>query len=192
MTELEKAKKGLFYNPNYVKEVILKREQMQDLCFTYNNLLPSMIDERRDLLKSMINTSDNDFLVEQPVYFDYGENIYIGKKFYSNHNLTILDGATVKFGDNCFVGPSCSFYTAIHPFDYNLRNQGLEKAEPITIGDNVWFGGGAIVLPGVSIGNNCIIGAGSVVTKNIPDGVVVAGNPARVIKSIEEGIKNEK
>lgn len=192
MNELEKAKNGEFYNPNYNEDLILKRTRMQDMCFTYNNLLPSMIEERKDLIKEMINTSDSNFLLEQPIHIDYGDNVKIGKNFYSNYNLTILDGVSVTFGDNCFIGPNCSFYTAIHPIDYTLRNQGLEKAKPISVGDNCWFGGGVTVLPGVTIGSNCVIGAGSVVTKDIPDNVVVAGNPAKIIKSIEEGIKNER
>lgn len=192
MNELEKAKQGDYYNPNYDEELILKRRKTADLCFKYNNTLPSNIEERNDIIKRLINTCDSNFLLEQPIHIDYGDNVKIGKNFYSNYNLTILDGVDVVFGDNCFIGPNCSFYTAIHPFDYNLRNKGLEKAKPISIGDNCWFGGGVIVLPGVSIGSNCVIGAGSVVTHNIPDNVIVAGNPAKIIKTIEEGIENEK
>lgn len=192
MDELELAKKGEWYNPNYNEDVILKRTYMQDLCYTYNNLLPSMLEERKDLLKEMIHTKTNDFLIEQPFYADYGINIKIGDKFYSNHNLTILDAAEVTFGNNCFIGPNCSFYTSIHPFDYKKRNEGLEQAKPITIGDNVWIGGSVSVLPGVHVGSNTVIGAGSIVTKDIPDNVIAVGNPCKVVKTIEEGIKNER
>lgn len=156
MNELEKAKQGDYYNPNYDEELILKRRKTADLCFKYNNTLPSNIEERNDIIKRLINTCDSNFLLEQPIHIDYGDNIKIGKNFYSNYNLTILDGVDVVFGDNC------------------------------------WFGGGVTVLPGVSIGSNCVIGAGSVVTNNIPDNVIVAGNPAKIIKTIEEGIENEK
>lgn len=109
----------------------------------------------------------------------------MGENFYANHNLTILDCTKVKFGDNVFIGPNCSFYTAGHPLDAKQRNEGLEYARPVTVGDNVWLGGNVVVLPGVSIGNNAVIGAGSVVTKDIPDHSVAVGNPCKVIKNIE-------
>ncbi len=115
---------------------------------------------------------------------DYGYNIEIGDNFYANHNLLILDANKVKFGDNVFIGPNCGFYTSSHPLDYTIRNKGLEYANPIIVGDNVWFGGNVVVLPGVKIGDNTVIGAGSVVTKDIPSGVVAVGNPCRVIKNI--------
>ncbi|MDE6766459.1 MAG: sugar O-acetyltransferase, partial [Duncaniella sp.] len=101
-----------------------------------------------------------------------------------NHNLVILDGATVTFGDNVFIAPNCGFYTAGHPIDANDRNKGLEYARPINIGNDVWIGADVSVLPGVTIGDNCVIGAGSVVTRNIPSNSVAVGNPCRVIKSI--------
>ena len=115
---------------------------------------------------------------------DYGYNIEIGDNFYANHNLLILDANKVKFGDNVFIGPNCGFYTASHPLDYPTRNKDLEYANPIIVGNNVWFGGNVVVLPGVKIGDNTVIGAGSVVTKDIPSGVVAVGNPCRVIKNI--------
>ena len=122
--------------------------------------------------------------IEQPFMCDYGYNIEIGDNFYANHNLLILDANKVKFGDNVFIGPNCGFYTSSHPLDYTIRNKGLEYANPIIVGDNVWFGGNVVVLPGVKIGDNTVIGAGSVVTKDIPSGVVAVGNPCRVIKNI--------
>lgn len=186
MDELKKAKNGLFYNPNYVEEVKNKRISTQDICFEYNNTLPSKIDERRKIIKKLINTCDNNFEIVSPIHFDYGENITIGRNFFSNYNLTILDGVSVSFGDNCFIGPNCSFYTAIHPINYKLRNQGLEKALPIKVGNNVWFGGEVTVLPGVTISDNVVVGAGSVVTHDIPTGVIVAGNPAKIIRRIED------
>lgn len=192
MTEQEKAILGEFYNPNYNKEIIEDRTKMQDLCFEYNNIITSNIEKRKELIKNIIGKYGENFLLEQPIYFDYGKNITIGERFYSNHNLTILDGAKVTFGNDCFIGPSCSFYTAIHPIDYRLRNKGLEKALPITVGDNVWFGGGVIVLPGITIGSNVVIGVGSVVTKDIPDNVIAVGNPCHIIKKIEMGELNEK
>ena len=103
-----------------------------------------------------------------------------------NHNLVILDGAKVIFGDNVFVGPNCGFYTAGHPIDYERRNKGLEYAYPITVGSNVWFGGGVQVMPGVTIGDNVVIGAGSVVVKDIPSNCVAVGNPCKVIREITD------
>ena len=108
----------------------------------------------------------------------------MGENFYANVGLTILDGAPVTFGDNVFVGPYCGFHTAGHPLDAGQRNRGLEYARPITVGDNVWFGAQCCVLPGVTIGSGSVIGAGSVVTHDIPSGVLAAGNPCRVIRAI--------
>ena len=123
-------------------------------------------------------------LIEQPFYCDYGYNVHVGENFYANYNLVILDEAPVTFGDNVFIAPFCGFYTAGHPLDAAERNRGLEYARPITVGRNVWFGANVTVLPGVTIGDNCVIGAGSVVNKDIPAGTMAAGNPCRVIKSI--------
>ena len=109
-----------------------------------------------------------------------------GRIFFANFNLTILDEGLVTIGDNCFIGPNVSIYTACHPLEAEERNKGVEWAEPVTIGDNVWLGGNVTILPGVTIGDNCVIGAGSVVTKDIPDGCVAAGNPANVKKEIKQ------
>lgn len=122
----------------------------------------------------------------QPFHCDYGYNIEIGENFFANYNCVILDGAKVTFGDNVFIAPNCSFYTAGHPIDVLQRNQGLEYALPIKIGNNVWIGGNVTVLPGVTIGDNTVIGAGSLVNKDIPSNVVAAGNPCRVIREITE------
>lgn len=120
---------------------------------------------------------------------DYGFNIKVGKNFYSNHNLVILDCAEVRFGDNVFIGPNCGFYTAIHPIDAGQRKMEIEWAKPIKVGNDVWFGGSVTVLPGVTIGDNVVIGAGSVVVKDIPSGVVAVGNPCKPIRKITEADK---
>ena len=112
------------------------------------------------------------------------EKMLAGEIYNANHNLVILDGNKVKFGDNVFVAPNCAFYTAGYPLDYKERNKGLEYAKPIKVGNNVWIGGNVTVLPGVSIGDNVVIGAGSVVTKDISSNVIAVGNPCRVIKEI--------
>ena len=184
MTEKEKMLLGEIYNANYDKELIEERASAKDLCYEYNNLRPSKIEERKKLLKKLLSKTKENFWIEQPFMCDYGYNIEIGENFYSNHNLIILDGNKVTFGDNVFIAPNCSFYTAGHPLDYNTRNQGLEYAKPIEVGNNVWIGGNVEVLPGVKIGDNSVIGAGSVVTKDIPSNVVAVGNPCRIIKEI--------
>lgn len=184
MTEKEKMLAGELYDANYNKELQEERIKAKDLCFEYNNLKPSQVEERKDLMKKILGKTEENFWVESSFWCDYGYNIEIGENFYANHNLTILDGNKVKFGDNVFIGPNCGFYTAGHPIDYMARNRGLEYAKPIIVGNNVWFGGDVTVLPGVTIGNNVVIGAGSVVTKNVPDNTVVAGNPARIIRNI--------
>lgn len=184
MTEKEKMLNEDIYNPNYDEELIKERTLTQDLCFEYNNILPSKFEERDELIRKIIFKAGERILIEQPFFCDYGYNIEVGDNFYSNHGLTILDGGKVKFGDNVFIGPNCGFYTAGHPIDFVERNKGLEYVKPITVGNNVWFGGNVIVVPGVTIGSNVVIGAGSVVVKDIPSNVVAAGNPCQVIKEL--------
>lgn len=123
-------------------------------------------------------------MIEGPVHCDYGFNIEIGDNFYANVNLVILDGAKVTIGDNVFIAPNTGIYTAGHPLEKDLRNQGLEYAKPVHIGNNVWIGAGVSIMPGVTIGDDTVIGAGSVVTRSIPSGVVAVGNPCKVLKKI--------
>lgn len=182
----EKALLGEIYNPNYDEEIIALREKTQDLCFLYNNIKPSNTKERRDILKNILGSYGEEFLIEQPFRCDYGENIEIGERFYANYGLTILDGNKVTFGNDVFIGPNCSFYTACHPIDFKRRNQGFEWAFPISVGNNVWFGGNVVVLPGVKIGDNVVVGASSVVVSDIESNVLVVGNPALVVKKLNE------
>ncbi len=184
MTEKEKMLRGEIYNANYDKELLAEREACKELCYDYNNLRPTQYKEREELLRKLLGSCKNNFTMEQSVWFDYGYNISIGENFFSNHNLVILDGAPVTFGDNVFIAPNCGFYTATHPLDAEQRNEGLEYAHPITVGNNVWIGADVSVMPGVEIGNNSVIGAGSVVVKSIPANSVAVGNPCKVIKQI--------
>ena len=186
MTEKEKRDKGEFYDANYDKALKQERIKVKDLCFKYNNLEPSKQKEREELIKEILGSTKNSLLIESNFYCDYGYNISVGENFYMNHNGVILDGAKVEFGDNVFVGPNCGFYTAGHPIDYKERNKGLEYAKPIKVGNNVWFGGNVVVLPGVSIGDNVVIGAGSVVTRDIPSNIIAHGNPCKVKKELRK------
>ncbi len=186
MTEKEKCHKGLLYNANYDKELIAERNACKILCDEYNRLAYIDAEEKNDLMRKILGSVGEGFLINQPFWCDYGYNIKMGNNFYSNYNLVILDGARVTFGDNVFIGPNCAFYTAGHPLNVKQRNEGLEYAKPIKVGNNVWFGGNVVVLPGVTIGNNCTIGAGSVVTRSLADNIVAVGNPCRVIKRISE------
>lgn len=191
MTEKEKAAAGLLYDANYDSDMAEERIKCKDLCHKYNSLMPSQTDEREKLLRTLLGKTKEHFWIEQNFWCDYGYNIELGENFYSNHDLVILDAAKVIFGDNCFIAPQCGFYTAGHALDAPQRNQGLEIALPIKVGNNVWIGGHVSVLPGVTIGDNTIIGAGSVVNRNVPSNVIAAGNPCRVIRQITDEDKNK-
>ena len=154
----------------------------KDRIWEYNKMRPSMLKERNELLRGLLGKSDGDTFINQPFYCDYGSNIRVGRRFFANFNFTVLDEAAVTVGDNCFIGPNVSIYTACHSTDPIESNSRREWAKPVTIGDNVWIGGSVTILPGVTIGSNVTIGAGSVVVKDIPDGCVAVGNPCRVVK----------
>ena len=191
MTEREKAQKGYLYDANYDPEIIEEETRCADLCYEFNQCRPSDTKKQKELLTKILGSMKENPVITAPFYCDYGFNISIGKNFYTNHNVTILDGAKVTFGDNVFIAPNCVFSTAGHAIDSEQRSRGLEIALPITVGDNVWIGTNVSVLPGVTIGNNTIIGAGSVVNKNIPEGVIAAGNPCKVIRKITEEDKKK-
>ena len=185
MSEKEKVLAGELYDANYNEELIKERYVAKDKCYDYNNLKPSDFQKKEKIIREILGKTGKTFIIEQPFICDYGYNIEIGENFYANHNLIILDGNKVKFGDNVFIAPNCGFYTAGHPLDAKRRNEGLEYAKPIKVGNNVWIGGNVVVLPGVKIGDNVVIGAGSIVTKDIPSNVVAVGNPCKVIKEIK-------
>ena len=170
----------------FCNELVTERARAKEILFEYNNLHPSEMEKRTEILKHFLGATGKQLLIEQPFRCDYGYNIRVGKYFYTNHNCVILDCAKVTFGDHVMVGPNCGFYTACHPIDPQQRREGVEFARPITVGNDVWFGGSCTVLPGVTIGDGCVIGAGSVVTRDIPANTVAAGNPCRVLRSISE------
>lgn len=189
MTEKEKMLKQMMYDANYDKELLEERTKAKELCYEYNQLRPSETEKQAEIIRKLLGKTKENFCITAPFWCDYGYNIEIGENFYSNHNMIILDGGKVTFGDNVFIAPNCGFHTAGHPIDYERRNQGLEYAYSITVGDNVWIGAGVQVMPGVTIGSNVVIGGGSVVVKDIPDNCVAVGNPCKVLRPITENDK---
>lgn len=184
MTEQEKMASGLLYDATD-PALEAQRSRCKELCHQANQIPPLQQQAKNALLRTILGRTGTHFTIEPSFWCDYGYHITLGEHFYANHNLVILDCAPVTFGDNVFIAPNCGFYTAGHPMDPATRNAGLEWAKPITVGDNVWIGGGVTVLPGVTIGSNSVIGAGSVVVHDIPEGVVAVGNPCRPIKPVE-------
>ena len=185
MTEKEKMLRQVLYDANNDTDLIEERKVAKDLCYDFNHLRPSDTIEQQRIMRQLLGkTAGDNFCIVAPFWCDYGYNIEIGENFFANHNTVILDGAKVTFGNNVFIAPNCGFYTAHHPIHKDPRNELLEYARPITVGNDVWFGGNCVVVPGVTIGSNVVIGAGSVVTHDIPDNVVAAGNPCRVLRPI--------
>lgn len=185
-TEKEKMLVGKIYDANYDQELIDARADAKELCYDFNHARPKEEIKRQDIIRQLLGKTGKEFEITGPFLCDYGFNIEIGENFYANHNLVILDGAKVTFGDNVFVAPDCGFYTAGYPLDADRRNKGLEYAKPITVGNNVCFGGGVKVMPGVTIGDGAVIGGGSVVTKDIPANMIAVGNPCKPIREITE------
>lgn len=170
------------YNPAFEREI----EKGKNACYKYNQLNPNDREAQAEILKDLLGKMGKEVIITPPFWCDYGYNIEVGDYFYSNHNLIITDGASVKFGDHVFIAPNCCFTTAEHAIEPEMRKAGIEIAKPITVGNNVWIGAGSTILAGVTIGDNSVIGAGSVVKKDIPPNVVAVGVPCKVIREITE------
>ena len=157
-----------------------------DLCYEYNHTRPSNMKKREKLIRKLFGKVGANPYVEPNIFCGFGWNIEVGDNFFANNNCIFVDPGKITFGDNVFIGPSVGFYTAHHAMHPELRNKLLEKALPITVGDNVWIGGGTVVTPGTKIGSNVVIGAGSVVVHDIPDNCVAFGNPCKPYRAITD------
>lgn len=185
MTEKERMLAGMVYSA-VDKELLEELDSVKEVIHRYNLLSPADVEGRLEILKGLLgHIADDEIIINQPFYCDYGKQISVGKRFFANFHFTVLDEAKVNIGDDCFIGPNVSIYTACHSTDPVERNTRNEWAEPVNIGNSVWIGGSVTILPGVTIGDNVTIGAGSVVTRNIPSNVVAAGNPCKIIRLIQ-------
>lgn len=182
-TEQEKMLSGALYFANDA-DLISARQRASKLTRLYNNTTEEQLENRQEILLELFNKIGDNLYITPPFYCDYGCYIKLGNNVYMNYNCIILDCNFVEIGDNVLLAPNVQIYTAYHPIEPELRLTGKELAAPIKIGHNVWIGGGAIICPGVEIGDNTTIGAGSVVVNNIPERVVAAGNPCRVIRTL--------
>lgn len=183
MTEQEKMAAGLWFNPAD-KALAAQRQHAKALCVQMNQHGPLPFKAHQQQAGQLFGKLGSCY-IEPNFFCDYGYNIELGKNFYANHHCIILDAAKVRIGDDVLLGPGVQIYTVTHPLDAAQRKTGLEKGLAVTIGNSVWIGGGAIILPGVSIGDGAVVAAGAVVTKDVPASVVVAGNPAKVIKTLD-------
>jgi maltose O-acetyltransferase len=184
MTEKEKMLAGMEYSATD-KELLRELNAVKEVIHDYNLLRPSDRDRKLLLLKQLLgHIGDDAIIINQPFYCDYGKQISVGRRFFANFNFTVLDEAPVTIGDDCFIGPNVSIFTACHSTDPVERNSRREWAKPVTIGNNVWIGGNLTTLPGINIGDNVAIGAGSVVVNDIPSGSIAVGNPCRVVRTL--------
>ncbi|KAA0948553.1 acetyltransferase [Sporosarcina sp. ANT_H38] len=183
-SEKEKMLAGELYRPSDL-ELTKERENARRLTRLYNETLENEYSERTRLLKELFGSTGKDLYIEPSLRCDYGCNVHVGENFFANFDSVFLDVCEIRIGDNCMIAPGVHIYTATHPLDPTERNSGVEYGKPVTIGNNVWIGGRAVINPGVTIGNNVVIASGAIVTKNVTDNVIVGGNPAKIIKEID-------
>ena len=183
-SEREKMLAGELYDP-FDPELVAARVRARDLCQALNATREAEEGDRRRILTDLLGAGGETVWMQPPFFCDYGSNIELGERVFFNFNCVVLDVCPVRIGDFSLFGPAVQIYTPMHPFNAKLRRQ-QEFGKPVTIGSDVWIGGGAIVLPGVQIGSRAVVGAGSVVTRDVPEAVFAAGNPCRVIREITE------
>ena len=184
MSERDRMLAGELYRPDD-PELTTTRTRARRLCRAYDEVPEDGPARRREILETLFGTLGSGAFIEPPFRCDYGMHIHAGDGLYMNFGCVVLDCARIDIGHRVLFGPGVHIYAATHPLDAALRSSGRELARPVRIGDDVWLGGGAIVLPGVTLGDRVVVGAGSVVTKDVPPGWVVAGNPARLVKRTE-------
>ncbi|MFS4107275.1 sugar O-acetyltransferase [Streptomyces sp. PD-S100-1] len=182
-TNLERMLAGDLYIADD-PEIARRQQRAVRLAARYQAAYAEDADGARPVLGELLGALGEEAHVRPPLYVDYGSNITIGARTFVNYNLTALDVAAIVIGEDCQIGPNVQLLTPTHPLDPEPRRDKLEAARPITLGNNVWLGGGVIVLPGVTIGDNAVIGAGAVVTKDVPADVVAVGNPARPVRGL--------
>jgi maltose O-acetyltransferase len=182
-SEKEKMQNGDLYEADD-RELVAERKRARELTRQYNQTTADEVDKRRHVLHELFGSITANASIEPPFRCDYGYNIHVGNNFYANFDCVVLDVCRVDIGQNCLIGPGTHIYTATHPVDANERISGLESGKPVTIGDNVWIGGKAILNPGVTVSDDAVIASGAVVTENVPENVIVQGNPAEIIKKL--------
>lgn len=186
MTQKERMDQGMLYDPGD-DEIMKEQFPYLDLLQEFNAISSSQVEKREELMKKMFAECGENCYIQPPFYANWsGHHIHLGHHVYANFNLTVVDDADVYIGDYVMIGPNVTIATAGHPIEPQLREKAIQYNVPVHIGNNVWIGAGAIILPGVTIGDNTVIGAGAVVTKNIPANVVAVGNPCRVLREIGE------
>jgi len=181
--EREKMLAGELYDP-MDPELVAARADARELCRALNATRETELEGRRAMLRQLLARGGDTVWMQPPFFCDYGSNIELGERVFFNYNCVVLDVCRVRIGDFTLFGPGVQILTATHPLDAALRRR-QELGRPVDIGSDVWVGGGALILPGVRIGARTVIGAGSVVTRDLPEGVLAAGNPCRVVRSLE-------
>ncbi|GLC89623.1 maltose acetyltransferase domain-containing protein [Lysinibacillus piscis] len=182
-TEKEKMLAGEYYNAMDAT-LANDRQNARRLTRMFNHSIETEDEIRKQLLKELLGSTGENFYIEPTFRCDYGYNIHVGENFFANFDCVFLDVCEIRIGVNCLLAHGVHIYTATHPLEVEDRVAGLEYGKPVQIGDNVWIGGRAIINPGVTIGNNVVVASGAVVTKDVPDNVIIGGNPARIIKHI--------
>lgn len=185
MSEYEKMISGQLYNANDPELVLMRRQARARLDQLNHSVQDVKSGERLDICHKLFGKVGERLWLQPPFYCEYGSNIELGDNVFFNFNCVVLDVAKVIIGSNVLIAPNVQIYTATHPLDAQLRRDGQELGKPITIGDDVWIGGSAVICPGVTIGNKSVIAAGAVVVKSVPPNVVVGGNPAKIIRTLE-------